>query len=273
VAEDTRGVAGLLPMCWIEESGKFGYFPGEVWDGKTWLEQNRIILRRGGLLPQLLGRCPGPYHLRYLVEWSFEPAAEGEVDEIGYLFLPPKYGYDIENYYQEFSHRSAKRLRKDLAEYDRLGVSFRYDEIADFDLIVSMNIGRFGDKSYFHDPRFTDSFRCVAHYLRDRGMLRMTAVIINGEPAAVDMGCVYRGVYTLLGGGTHPGYPGVAKIINVHHMERGCRERFQVVDFLCGDFLWKKLFHLTPSPLYLLTNIHPAPVAACDAHAGSAPGV
>jgi len=30
---------------------------------------------------------------------------------------------------------------------------------------------------------------------------------------------------------------------------------YKEVDFLCGDFSWKKLFHLTPRPLYEASNI------------------
>ena len=37
-------------------------------------------------------------------------------------------------------------------------------------------------------------------------------------------------------------------------MKRACREQLTEADFLCGDFSWKKLFHLTPRPLYLLSN-------------------
>jgi hypothetical protein len=85
----------------------------------------------------------------------------------------------------------------------------------------------------------------------------------------VDVGALYRGAYTLLAGGTNGNYPGVAKLINFHHLERACRERFEQVDFLCGDFNWKKLFHLTPRPLYLLTDL--APKSAQD-EASSSPG-
>ena len=69
------------------------------------------------------------------------------------------------------------------------------------------------------------------------------------------MACLYRGTYTVLAGGTAAAFPGVAKLINFHHLERACRERFQLVDFLCGDFTWKIMFHLTPRPLYLLSNL------------------
>jgi len=113
-AEDDRGLAGLLPLSWIEESGCYGYFPGETWHGQTWLEQNRIIARDAGVLDAMLQAIPGKYHLRYLNPPEVVPEAQRVVDEIGYLFLAPKFNYDFETYLKEFSHRSAKRLRRDL---------------------------------------------------------------------------------------------------------------------------------------------------------------
>jgi hypothetical protein len=51
-------------------------------------------------------------------------------------------------------------------------------------------------------------------------------------------------------GGTHPGFPGIAKVMNMQHIEFACQHRVSKVDFLCGDFCWKKLWHLDPQPLY-----------------------
>ena len=255
VSEGGNGTDGLLPLSWIEEHGCYGFFPGETGQGKTWLEQNKIICNGNGGLERLLSACPSAYHLRYLTGVpSLPPGGEGLVDEIGYLFLPPKYDYDMSNYLREFSRKTAKNIRKEIDRIENLGVTYRYDEIADFDILVELNIERFGPQSYFFDSRFRESFRALAWFLKEKGWLKFTTVLVEDEPAATDMGCAYRGVYTLLAGGTDSRYPGVAKLINFHHMERACRERMDQVDFLCGDFSWKKLFHLTPRPLYRLTK-------------------
>lgn len=255
VAEDGRGVCGLLPLSWIEESGCYGFFPGETWQGKTWLEQNKIICRGNGGLRDLLAGCPSDYCLRYLSHVPDMPSGEQVVDEIGYLFLPPKYNYDISNYLGEFPRKKAKKILKELAAIENLGVAYRYDHLEDFHLMVDMSLARFGNDSYFFDHRFRESFWALAGLLQEKGWLRFTTVLINGEPAAVDMGCIYGSVYTLMAGGTNSRYPGVAKLINFHHMKLACRERLDQVDFLCGDFKWKGHFHLTPRPLYLLMNI------------------
>ncbi|MFH1730796.1 MAG: GNAT family N-acetyltransferase [Planctomycetota bacterium] len=255
VTDDEHSPAGLLPLSWIGESESYGCFPGETWRGKTWLEQNRIVAGDADTLIGLLDRCPGPYHLRYLRPLDVTSAAQYGIDETGYLFRPPNYNYDLSNYFLMFSHKSAKRLRKELNEMEGRGVRYRHEDLADFDRLVEMNVGRFGEGSYFSDPRFLESFRGLLHLLHERGWLRLTAVFIGGEPAAIDIGCVYRDTYTLLGGGTDAACPGVAKLINIHHMRRACAERLDEVDFLCGDFSWKTMFHLTPRPLYLLSNV------------------
>jgi len=262
VAEDARGLAGLLPLSWVEEARCYGCFPGETWQGKTWLEQNRIVGGGEEILSDLLDRCPGRYHLRYLLPLKSPEQSQCVVDEVGYLFRPPDYGYDLENYFQEFSHKSAKRLKRELASLETSEIRYRYDDVSDFEHLMQLNLRSFGASSYFYDHRFRESFRTLMHYLDDNGWLQMTAVIVSGEVAAVDMGCVYRGVYALLAGGTNSNYPGIAKLINLHHMRRGCQDRLRLIDFLCGDFSWKRLFHLTPRPLYLLSNysteIHPS---------------
>jgi hypothetical protein len=253
VAEDSHGPIEILPLSWVEESQRYGYFPGETWQGKTWLEQNRIPTDNE-ILCDMLDRCSEDYCLRYLrpslESVSYDPCV---VDEVGYLFRPSDYNYDIENYFQQFSKKSAKNIKREIASLETKAL-YRYDEIGDFEHLVQLNVSNFGDQSYFYDPRFRESFRTLMHYLNEQGWLRITTVIINGDVAAVDIGCVYRGDYTLLGGGTNRDYPGVAKLINLHHIQRGCREKFNLIDFLCGDFSWKQKFHLTERPLYLLSN-------------------
>ena len=254
VSEDRRGVCGLLPLSWNSEAGVFTFFPGETWHAKTWLEQNRVIAADDRVLRRLLGAIPGPYHLRYLKPLGGVDIAGATVDEIGYLFLPPKYGYSLEAYFGEFSHKSAKKLRRELAAFEERGVTYRVNHLPDFETMIDLNLGRYGADSYFDDARFRASFASLLSLLAERGWLRLTAVMVGGEVAAVDMGCLFNGSYTLLAGGTSAAFPGIAKLINLHHMQYACEQRAERVDFLCGDFNWKTTFHLTPRPLYLLAG-------------------
>jgi hypothetical protein len=218
----------------------------------TWLEQNRVFAEDRYMLDRMLRALPRRFHLRYLRDQAGVGVGSGQIDEIGYMFLPPRYAYDMERYFGDFSHKTAKRLRRELASWEPKGLTWRYDKAEDFDLMIEMNLQRYGELSYFHDARFLNSFRALRDLLRRRGWLRFVTALVDGEPAAVDMGSVYNGTLTMLAGGVSAGHHGIAKVINTHHMEWACSRRLERVDFLCGDFNWKSLFHLTPVPLYLL---------------------
>jgi len=176
VAEENGRVCGLLPLSWIEEGGYFGYFPGEVWHNKTWLEQNRVIAPDATVAGRLLdfaagngNGCRSRFYLRYLLPAGTSAAADQPVDEIGYLFNPPDFDFDMENYFQLFSHKSAKRIKREVAAFEERGMTVRRDNPADFDLLVRLSLGRYERHSYFNDARFTEGFRDVMHFLADRG--------------------------------------------------------------------------------------------------------
>jgi len=261
VAEERGAVLGLLPLSWNEETQKYNYFPGETWQGKTWLEQNRIVASSRRVLEAMLQTVPRTYHLRYLRPDGLVDDTNGRVDEVGYFFIPPKYDFDMGRYFGEFSHKTAKRLTRELASWTERGLAWRYDRIEDFQILVDLNLGRYGASSYFADPRFLNSFCDLKELLAGRGWLRITTALVDDRPAAVDLGVVYNGTYTLLAGGTHADYPGIAKLINNRHMAWACENRLERVDFLCGDFNWKSMFHLSPQPLYLLEG-EPEPARA-----------
>jgi hypothetical protein len=252
VAEEGGNVVGFLPLCWNEETGQYNYFPGETWEGKTWLEQNRIIATGRHVLEAMLASLDGPCHLRYLRNDDRWREADKRVDEVGYLFIPETYGCDVDRYFEVFSHKTAKKLRKELAAWERRSVSWRFDQTSDFEILCEMNRRRFGPMSYFHDERFLESFCSLLRLLEERGWLRLVTVIVDGEPAAVDMGSLYSGMLTMLAGGASQEFPGIAKLINMHHITYACEQKLDSVDFLCGDFNWKTLFHLTPVPLYVI---------------------
>ncbi len=255
VASREGEFCGMLALSWIEEGQCYGHFPGEVWQGKTWLEQNKIIARDPETLHALLNRIPEAAKVRYLIRepyLSSEPVAE--IDEVGYLFFPQQYDYSFEAYRQSFSGKSRKKLRVEMDRLKAGGVSFRHNCVTDIAEMFRMNLEGFRELSYFSDLRFLRSFENLVAWLNANELLRVTTVLIGGKVAAVDVGAVWGATYTVLAGGTHPDFPGVAKLINFHHIEWACEQRLSQVDFLCGDFNWKKRFHLTERPLFKLLS-------------------
>ena len=267
VAEEAGKITGLLALSWIEESKSYGHFPGETWRAKTWLEQNKIPALSRQEFQAMLQSVPGEMHVRYLSpEFLPEDSFPLAVDEVGFLFLPGRYDYCFSNYMLEFSGKSRKKLSREISTLQSAGVSYRYDHSADIQWMFRRNLESFGELSYFSDPRFLSSYEKLVAYLFDNKLLRATTVLLGGAVAAVDIGTLWNNRYTVLAGATNPDFPGVAKIINLHHLEWACRQRLEIVDFLCGDFGWKNRFHLTPRPLY---EIYRRPASAALAELGS----
>jgi len=243
----------LLALSWIDEAGCFGHFPGETWQGKTWIEQNKIIGWESFPVESVINAVDGKIKIRYL-DADFLPSwnSPSRVDETGYLFYPPAHDFSFERYRQCFSGKSRKKLDQEMARLEARGVLFHHNDPADIGPMMEMNLAAFGSLSYFHDPRFLAAFVDLLDFFKKQGMLRITSVKIGGRLAAVDVGAVWNNTYTVMAGGTDPEFTGVAKLINFHHIKWACEKRLTSVDFLCGDFSWKSRFRLTERPLYQL---------------------
>ena len=251
VARENGVISGLLALSWIQETGEYVHFPGETWQGKTWLEQNRVLARNARALRAMISHIPGGTHIRYLTRDAVLLGdCACDVDETGYLFYPYRYNFSFDSYFAGFSSKSRKKINREIKRFENLGVAFQHGCLADIDRMFDMNRASFGDSSFFSNPGFYHAFTRLLSWLAARHMLRVTTVKVAGKTAAVDVGAVYNGGYTVLAGGVNPEFPGIAKLINFHHLKWACDKRLSNVDFLCGDYGWKERFHLTPRPFY-----------------------
>lgn len=246
---------GLLALSWIDEQNYFGHFPGELWQGKTWLEQNKIIAADSRVARELLAHVPWETRIRYLNPSDLlHTETEIAVDEVGYLFFPQQYNYSFESYWQSFPGKTRKKMRSELERLKARGVAYRFNHWPDMGEMFRLNLSRYQGLSYFSDPRFLRAFENLATWLRTNNLLRITTVLVGGKVAAVDMGALWNTTYAVIAGGTHADFPGIAKLINFHHLEWACIQRIQMVDFLCGEFNWKQRFHLATRPLYTISK-------------------
>ena len=249
VIEDKRGIAGMMPLSFMEDLDMYFLFPGELWENKTWLERTPFYARNERFFYHLLRACPENCFLRYLEIEESLIVSELPLDEIGYVLYPGDMDHDISQYYNRFSRKKIKAIKKVIQSYYDAGCEIYNNRLQDFDRLVEMSLQQFGRKSFMYDLRFQKGFRETMNFLNDKNILRMISCEIGGNLAAVDIGSVYNGVYTVFLGGTNPEFPGIAKLMNMNHIDFGFKERLHKIDFLCGDFHWKKLWHLDPEPL------------------------
>lgn len=256
ILEDQRGIAAMLPLSFVEELDRFVFFPGETWRGKTWLERTPIFLREQRFFEDLLLACPEKTHLRYLDLPAVNHSPDIKVDETGYVLYPAGLDYDLDRYKKRFTGKRFKEITRVIRSFTDEESKFHLNRIDDFDRMVEMSLNCFGENSYICDPRFRESFEEVLHLLLRKNRLRMVSLEIDGITAAVDLGALFNNTYTVFLGGTHHYFKGIAKAMNMHHIQFAFENRMQKIDFLCGDFHWKKIWHLDPEPLY--TFVSPA---------------
>jgi len=243
-----------MPLSWIDEEKYFAQFPGETWKGKTWLEQNKIIAADPQFIDALMENLSGRLFIRY-IDAEILPSYDTpfSVDEVKYLFSPGQYEYSFENYFMTFSKKTRKKFNCELNRLHDQSVHYRYNHMPDIDWMFEKNISVYREDSYFYDNRFFRAFIDMIEFFKNNGLLLLSSLLVGGRLAAVDVGALWNNVYTVLAGGADRQFKGIAKLINFHHLKLACRRRFDIVDFLCGDFNWKSRFHLTPCPLYKLS--------------------
>lgn len=253
--ETPAGVRGFLPLSFISDSGEYGFFPGEIWKNLTWLERNPFYAKDAEVLETMLRALDGPFILRYLEKERLPSGFEYfELDETGFLFNPPDYGYSFEEYLKVFPNKSLKKIMREIDSLKQRDVCIRYNDLKDINHLTEMNLSAYGEYSYFSDKRFLEGCEKLIAWLYDHGHLQITTVLIDGKRAAIDVGGVWEKDYTVFAGGVCREFQGIAKLINFHHLERACQEKYNSVDFLCGDFNWKERFRLKPRPLYKITR-------------------
>jgi hypothetical protein len=240
----------MVPLSYVEDLDLFVFFPGELWKDKTWIERTPIYVREPGLVPDLLLSCPERTYLRYMEVSDGSDVSGLSMDEIGYALYPRDLGPDLTPFRARFSNKKFKAILKEARSFTETASSFHLNRLKDFDRIVDMSLKYHGEDSYLHDDRFREGFRDIMYFLQQGGWLRMVSLEIQGETVAVDLGALWRGTYTVFLGGADQRFPGVAKAMNMHHIEFACNEGISKLDFLCGDFHWKKLWHLDPEPLF-----------------------
>lgn len=255
---------GILPLSFIPDAGYYGYFPGETWQDKTWLEQNIIPYDRPDLLRLLWDAAPFNTNLRYLRYSSASNIYGFEKDEYNYFIHPGRYHYNMDNFFQSFNGKSRKKIFHEINRYEESSTRILNGLQRDIDWMISENLKTFGDLSYFADRKFQKGFSNLIDFLVRINALIIFKIEFQGKVAAVDVGALYKNTYTIIAGAVDREFPGISKIINLHHIRWGFNQKFWILDFLCGDFNWKKRFRLMESPLFRVHKGSPAVSRAAE---------
>jgi CelD/BcsL family acetyltransferase involved in cellulose biosynthesis len=161
--------------------------------------------------------------------------------------------------YRENCHRQINRIRK-------LGSGYAYYYPASVsearryvDVMVQQKVDRWRhtkhEPTLIEQPAVRHFYAEVAEALFAAGWLRVPVLMINGQPAAVDMGAIFGGRYFSCQHSFDEAFAtySVGRLLNLHLVEQAYAQGLREVDFGLGAEPYKFDFKPQSRPLYSLS--------------------
>lgn len=219
------------------------------------LFRNRILFfaKNKADLGDFLKQCPPKTRLYYLDKKERKYGPFTESDKKYFLDLK-KYEDKIENYWLSFERKHRKNLRYDLKQFEKNKYDVRYNQVGDFEKMVSLNRKRFGKESDFEEKGMRVGMKKLMEVAEKRGELEMTSILVEGKVEAVEMAIIYNNCYYVLASGHNLQVENIGKKMMVEHIRRAIEKRADRLDFLSSDSGWKKMWHMEEKELYEFKN-------------------
>lgn len=244
---DPEGPVGVLPL-WFEKKEKFYTF-----FGGTFPEPNAFFIKDKSKLAAFIEQCPWPTCLFYInqSEAKYYPLSKGEPK---YFLDMNNYNLSVDQYFSAFSKKHRKNLRYDLRQFEKLNYTLRYDNLDDFEKMISLNQKRFQKTSDFNEKEMQVSMKKLMQVAFNQGKLNMISLFINKKVEAVEIAVIHNNCYYVLCGGHNLKIENIGKKMIVEHLNSALRKNITKIDFLSTNSGWKKLWHLETEPQFEYKN-------------------
>ncbi|MEK6961016.1 MAG: GNAT family N-acetyltransferase [Nanoarchaeota archaeon] len=249
VLDEDKGAAhSVLPLWSRRRDGYKEFFGGEF------MEFNRIIAPDRESASRLLSSLEGDYWLAYM-----DPSEKHLADLVPcgsrFLLYLSKVGHSLDAYLNSFSGKHRKNLKNDLKRLEQLNPIVARNRLEDLDKMIGLNVSRFGDDSFLAEQWFVDGIKRFVNTANSKGHLEMLSILIDNKPESVQLGMIYNKRYSVILGGNNMNIPNIGKLMVVEHIKNAIRLKADVIDFLCTDSGWKKLWNLEEEAVYEFSNM------------------
>jgi len=228
----------LLPLWQDSQDGKY------YWFGSAWQEENNIFAKDKKYVPTLLSLAPAPLMINAVPQKDMEAAGSNfkfEPDDSKYI-LNLEGLKTHEDFLMTLKKNDRHDLRKDRRRIERQNPQIIIDNFSDFQELVRLTKKRFeekGEKSNLVPERikvFEEAIKLSGKSYK----ARMITIKINGQTAAVDLICYYKGVYSAIKCGYDvKSFSGIGNFMNLYEIDDAISLGMQKVDFLQNNYKWK----------------------------------
>lgn len=236
--------SGLLPLFFDVKYHTYYYF------GDVFVEQNKFFLKDKSKIGAFLEQCPADTEIDY-IDSSEKKYYDFEESENRYFLNLAGFSGNIENYLNTFNKKHRKNLRYDLKKLLEMKIHIEANSDGCFERFVDLNIKRFGTESDYLDLEFKESVKSMISLAKEKKMLDMISLSLNGKKEAVGIGMVYNKVYYVIGFARNPDIGNIGKLLIYEEIKSALAKGCEFVDFLSTDTGWKSLWNLQSEKMYL----------------------
>jgi hypothetical protein len=238
-------ILGVLPLSFDEEEKLY------KWYGCSWPEDNTFFVKDPELIPLLLMCAPRPISLQEikgLPEYKFLETFYGyKVEDEPKYVLPLTRFQNVDQYIQSLRKKKRHNIKRDCKKITRLNPRLFYGNEEHIENMFRLNRKRFSkpgvsadDISRFDLPYYRKVFRLLAKLACPAHQVFVTTALDTGIEA-VEFGFMYnKSCYAFNAGANIESYSGLGTFSNIMLIDYAIKQGCSEVDFLYGDYNWKK---------------------------------
>lgn len=249
VAYENGEPVGLLPLQKNTEWKGFEFFAEDI------ASDNRPFVKPGyeHLIPELFQAAPQPCKI-YDIAGDDPFITKLPIEDYIY-YLDTAGIHSYQDYLQSRFSTSKKRNNFDrlfrILERDH-EVKVVYDNFADMERLMDLNVSHFGEESYLRTEKERQPYLNLLKAPLD---WRFITVEVDGEKLACSLAAIYNGVYYyLIVGSDISQVPDAFKYLTKANLELALKEGVREFNCALGACNWKEYWHLDKRPQYEFTK-------------------
>ena len=232
-------IIGVLPLQYNPEKKFLEFFGG------NYMEENKVLIKKGyeQFIPDFYKQVNQAAELSDI---SGQDAFSRGLPLQEYKYLYNLAGITtleqfINKYFDSDSRKKKRRLLKEEVE-------IIYNNFADFDLMIELNLKNFGKESSFNWPFRKEIFHDLLKLNYEPILLTS---IINGKKEAAAFAIKYKDEFVSLNSGVNStSFPCLEKYLILKKVAKAIELKCRIFDACIGNCGWKENWHLEQIPQF-----------------------
>jgi hypothetical protein len=243
-------IVACMPLEHFKKDDTYRFFGGGDWN-----ENMKILCRpeyRKEAIPFLISHVPQNSRLIFMTAEDAKFSKKIVHFEPTYYIDLASIEYDQEKFFDRMDNHKQRKIRSEFRKIEGMNPFYTLDKFEDFDIMVKLNLKRFGEESSFNDKGFVKAFHCIMKHKVLKRHLSSLSIYIGGKLKAHALLLEYNGQLTYLQGGNDTDVQNIAKFLSYRVLLEGIRRKVSRVNYMSDDCGWKEHWRLDKEMQYIL---------------------